>query len=118
VNPIAEQQERICPNCGDGFTPGGRGLGKRFCSPGCTKAFHNRANGEGAAIVHLVKAWIGARHAPKGSAEAALCRKARGELTEIATLLVQRDRAQGRPPATAYVAELLAETRYIDRTRK
>lgn len=76
-----EQEERICPNCGDGFTPGGRGLGKKFCSTGCTKAFHNRANGEGAAVIQLVKAWIETRHAEKGTPDAAVCREARRELT-------------------------------------
>jgi hypothetical protein len=113
-----EQQEIICPNCGDGFEPGGRGLGKRFCSSSCRRLFHNRSKGEGAVIAALVKAWVETRHAEHGSVKAKVCRDARRELTEIASLLIKRDRAAGRPPAHLYVGSLLAESRYLDRARK
>lgn len=108
-------EERFCPNCGDGFASRGRGVVKRFCSPGCKKQFHNRANGEGAAAIQLVKAWIETRHAKAGTPEADICRKARSELTQLARLLIEADRAAGRPPANKYVADLLKVDRTIDR---
>lgn len=110
-------QERICPNCGNGFVPGGRGLGKRFCNQACTRAFHNRSKGEGAVAIQLVKAWIETRHAPAGSREAGICRDARRELTQLARTLIAADRQAGRPPTADYVESLLAETRYMDRRR-
>lgn len=110
--------EIICPNCGDGFTPGGRGLGKRFCSASCRHKFHNREKADGAVISSLVKAWIETRHAEHGTPASDICKEARRELTAIAAKLIERDRAAGRPPASTYVQSLLAETRYIDRTRK
>jgi hypothetical protein len=113
-----EHEEIICPNCGDGFRPGGRGLGKRFCSASCRRLFHNRSKGEGAVVAALVKAWVETRHAKQGSAKAKVCREARRELTEIASVLIQRDRDAGRPPAHLYVGSLLEESRYIDRARK
>lgn len=113
-----EQQERFCPNCGDGFTSRGRGVAKRFCSPGCKKQFHNRELGEGAAAIHFVKAWLGTRHAPKGSPDAEICREARRELTQLARMLIERDKEAGRPPASAYVADVLKVNRGMDRRRK
>lgn len=121
--PCAQQPEnqpavRVCPNCGNGFAAGGRGLGKTFCSKDCRMAFNNRAKAEGAVMSALVKCWLANRHAKPGSREAELCRQARAELTEIGRMFIDADEQAGRPPVTDYVETLLRDTLYIDRCRK
>lgn len=81
-------------------------MGKRFCTDDCREKFHARAKGEGAAAIKLVKAWVGTRHAPPGTREAEICRTARRELTQLAEVLIQRDRVNGRAPASDYIAAL------------
>lgn len=104
------QDERNCPNCGDGFTP--KRADQRFCTRNCTRSFHNRALSEGMSAIKLVKAWIETRHAKKGTREYELCRTARRELTQLAELLIARDKAMGRPPAHEYVAGRVTEGVY------
>jgi hypothetical protein len=121
---MADAQEiqpdvKICPNCGDEFPQGGRGLGKRFCSSSCRTAFANRQKAEGAVMASLVKCWLANRHAKPGSREAELCRKARAELTEIGRMFIDADEEAGRPPVADYVEALFSDdTLYIDRSRK
>lgn len=107
-----------CPNCGEGFPAGGRGLGKRFCGSKCRMEFNNRAKAEGAVVIALVKCWLDNRHAKSESREADLCRRARAELTEIGRAFLEADKEAGRPPVADYVEELLRDTLYMDRTRK
>ena len=109
---------RSCPNCGDSFPAGGRGLGKRFCGKPCREAFANRSKAEGAVMAALVKCWVQNRHAKPGSREADLCRRARSELTEMARMFLDADQEAGRPPVADYVEQLLGDTLYIDRSRK
>lgn len=107
-----------CPGCGAPFAPGGRGMGKKFCTDPCRRAFHRAAVGEGAVFGPLVKAWQATRHAKPGTREAEICRYARSELTRIARAMRAPDAAAGRDPV-AYVGTLMdSQTRHEDRTRK
>ena len=73
---------------------------------------------EGAVMVAFVKAWALTRHAKPDTDEAEIGRAARSELTEIARMLNQADKAAGRPDATVYVKSLLdSGTMYCDRRR-
>ena len=109
---------RVCPECGGQFPAGGRGLGKVFCSKDHRLAFNARAKAEGAVMAALVKCWVQNRHAKPGSREADLCRRARGELTEMARMFLDADAEAGRPPIAGYVEALLRDTLYVDRSRK
>ena len=107
-----------CPGCGDPFKAGGRGLGKKFCTDKCRKAFHNLSIAEGQPLAPLVKAWHATRHAEADTREAEICRFARGQITEIARMFLDRDEDEGRD-TVAYVGNLMdSGTLYIDRTRK
>ncbi len=107
-----------CPNCGAAFPPGGRGLGRKFCSAPCRKAFHQVNLMDGAIIAPLVKAWHKTRHAKPGTREAAICTFARNQLTQITGLQLDADEEAGRD-SVAYVGTLMdSGTLYIDRTRK
>lgn len=110
--------KKVCPNCGSKFDAGGRGLGKRHCSTKCRVDFNNRCKAEGAVIITLAKVWIANRHAKPGSKAAEVCGEARRELNEIVSIFLDADKDAGRPSLVDYVAEMLGETRYIDRTRK
>lgn len=81
-------------------------MGKKFCSDKCRKAFHNLCTVEGAPLAPLVKAWHATRHAQAGSREAAICTFARGQITEIARLFLDRDEEEGRD-TVAYVGGLM-----------
>lgn len=107
-----------CPGCGQPFAPGGRGLGKRFCSRPCRRKFHAATVSDGQPLSALVLAWHRTRHAKKGTREAEICTFARRELTEIASLLLERADEQGRDPVAFVGAMMDSGTRYIDRTRK
>lgn len=98
---------KTCPGCGDTFAPGGRGLGKEFCSNPCRTSFHARNQKEGGPIVALVKAWNLTRHAKPGTREADICRYARSELTKIAAHYSEKDAEAGRPSAVDYVGKLM-----------
>lgn len=111
-------QQCKCPGCGDPFEPGGRGLGKKFCSDKCRKAFHNLTLVEGGPLAPLVKAWHATRHAKPGTREAAICTFARGQITEIARLFLDRDAEHGRD-TVAYVGNLMdSGSLFIDRTKR
>jgi hypothetical protein len=113
-----EIEHKICPECGVSFPVGGRGLGKTFCCKEHRVAFNNRAKAEGAVLVAFVKAWTLTRHAKPGSDKADLCGEARRELTAIASMLNDADKAAGRPDATVYVKALMESgTLYCDRRR-
>lgn len=106
-----------CPGCGASFTPGGRGLGKKFCSTACRKRFQNIHISEGSVLAPLVKAWHKTRHAEKDTREADICTWARGQITEIARMFLDRDDDEGRD-VVAYVGNLMDSGElYIDRTR-
>jgi endogenous inhibitor of DNA gyrase (YacG/DUF329 family) len=110
---------RVCPNCGNSFAAGGRGLGKTFCGKQCRMDFNNRAKAEGAVIIALAKCWTQNRHAKPDTREAELCRQSRSELTEILRMMLDADADAGRPPVADYVETLFASgTLYVDRTRK
>ncbi len=111
-----ERPERTCPRCGDGFTP--KRYNQRFCTKGCKSANDNQRLTDGFAMEALVKAWIGTRHAPKGSREAELCRTARRELTQLASALIKRDRENGRAPAHDFIAAMdEAASMVLDRVK-
>lgn len=77
-----------------------------------------RPESEGAAAIKLVKAWVGTRHAATGTREADICRTARRELTQLAEILIRRDRDMGRAPASDYIAALGEDgSMVIDRVR-
>lgn len=99
--------QRLCPACGADFAPGGRGLGKQFCTDGCRRSFHARMKAEGGPLAALVKAAIATRHAKSGTREAEICRFARREMTAIAQHLNERDNAAGRASALRYVETLM-----------
>ncbi len=109
---------KVCPNCGNSFSAGGRGMGKRFCDSSCRTAFNNRAKAEGAVMAALVKCWVQNRHAKPGTREAELCRQSRSELTEMTRMFLDADKDAGRPPVADYVEQLLEDTLYVDRCRK
>jgi len=107
-----------CPGCGDPFAAGGRGLGKKFCSDQCRKAFHRLAMLEGPPLAPLVKAWHATRHAKPGTREAEICTFARGQITEIARVFLDGDDDAGRD-TVAYVGNLMdSGTLFIDRTKR
>lgn len=107
-----------CPGCGDPFQAGGRGLGKRFCSDKCRKCFLNAQATYGGPLAPMVLAWHATRHAKPDTLEAEVCTFARGQITEMARIFLDREEEAGRDPV-AYVAGLMASgTLYIDRTRK
>lgn len=109
---------KACPSCAAKFAPGGRGLGKQFCSDACRTGFHARMKAEGAPVAALVKAWNATRHAKPGTREADICRFARSELTAIASHFNDRDEAAGRASAVDYVESLMQSgTIWADRLR-
>lgn len=103
----APAASKACPSCATLFAPGGRGMGKQFCSDTCRTGFHARMKAEGAPVAALVKAWNATRHAKPGTREAEICRFARSELTAIASHFNDRDEAAGRASAVDYVATLM-----------
>ncbi|WP_226018659.1 hypothetical protein [Novosphingobium sp. FKTRR1] len=115
---VAAELACTCPGCGAAFAPGGRGLGKTFCSPPCRKRFHAASQMDGAVLAPLVKAWIRTRHAKPDTRAAEICRFARQQLTEIAGVQFGRDADAGRDPVTFVGTLMDSGTRYIDRTRK
>lgn len=109
---------KSCPGCGAKFNPGGRGLGKNFCSEACRTSFQSRMKAEGAPVAALVKAWNATRHAKPGTREAEICRFARSELTAIAGHFNDRDEELGRPSAVDYVESLMRSGRiWADRIK-
>ena len=109
---------RLCPGCGASFAPGGRGLGKQFCTDSCRQSFHRRMKAEGGPLTALVKAAIATRHAKAGTREAEICRFARRELTAIAQHLNDLDAASGRACALRYVETLMdGGTLWADRLK-
>lgn len=104
----------LCPQCGATFTPTKR---KRFCVPTCQQAFNHRMAREGKILAPLVKAMMQARGGGN-TPTLPVCGAARSELTRIARLLNDADRAAGRPPVRLYVERMLADgTLYMDRRR-
>lgn len=115
--PARESDARKCPGCGEAFPAGGRGMGKTFHSDACRQSFHNVHRAQGFPLAPLVKAWHATRHAKEGSREAAICTFARGQLTEIARMFLDRD-ADEKRDVVAYVGALMdSGTLYIDRVR-
>lgn len=104
----------LCPQCGQSFHVR---RGRRFCVPTCQQAFNHRMAREGKILAPLVKAMMQARgggHTPT----LPVCGAARSELTRIARMLNDADRAAGRPPVRLYVERMLADgTLYMDRRR-
>lgn len=108
---------KICPGCGGEFPSGGRGLGKTFCADACRKAFHANCKSEGGVLAPMIKAWHATRHAKAGTREAAICTFARGQITEITRIMLERDDDVGRD-AVAYVGDMMDQgVIYIDRRR-
>lgn len=109
--------ERQCANCDDGFTP--KRYNQRFCTPKCQKAFDGRKLGDGYAAITLLTAWHETRHAPSGSDDAALCSMARRELTQLASMVIARNKLAGRPRSADYYADLAKDGgMVIDRVRR
>lgn len=108
----------LCPNCGNEVQPGGRGLGRIFCSKACRLAFNARTKARGAVLAPFIQAQTQTRHAKPGTIEADICAYARAEITQIGAIFNEEDVEAGRPPASAYVLALMKSgTRYIDRRR-
>jgi endogenous inhibitor of DNA gyrase (YacG/DUF329 family) len=120
TQPLNERPHgaRCCPECGIEVQPGGRGLGRTFCSKEHRLTFFARWKGRGAVIGPLMAAQNETRHAKPGTREAAVCSYARSEMTQAATIFNQQDEDAGRPAAWLYVeALMLSGTRYVDRMR-
>ena len=110
--------DALCPNCGIIVPPGGRGLGRVFCSKKCRLAFNARTKARGAVLAPFIQAQTQTRHAKAGTIEAEICSYARSEITQIGAIFNEQDEEAGRPPASAYVlAVMRSGTRYIDRQR-
>jgi len=97
---------KTCPGCGADFPAGGRGMGKSFCADKRRLAFHAAHRSEGVSLIPLVKAWHATRHAKVGTREAAICRFARNQITEISRTLLDQDKEAGRD-AVAYAGSLM-----------
>ena len=109
-----EPEQALCPDCSASFTVRKRA---RFCSRRCQSRFADRMAAEGKLLAPLVKAMMATR-AGGGRKAPTVNGQARSELTRIARLLNDADRAAGRPPATAYVERCFADgTLYMDRRR-
>lgn len=105
----------LCPQCGAAFTPTKR---KRFCTPPCQVDFNNRMAAEGKILAPLVKAMFATRGGGN-TPTLPICGRARSELTRIARMLNDADKAAGRPPVHQYVQSLLdSGTLYMDRCRR
>lgn len=106
--------EALCPECGQSYIVRKRA---RFGSRRCQVAWGNRMAAEGKLLAPLVKAMMGTRGGG-GRSTPAINRLARTELTRIARLLNDADRAAGRPPAHLYVQRCFDDgTLYMDRRR-
>lgn len=108
----------LCPECGRSFE---LRRNRRFCprSTGrkCQADFNNRMAAEGKLLAPLVKAMMATRGGG-GRPVADICSRARTELTRIARILNDADKAAGRPPVHLYVERLLdGDTFYMDRRR-
>lgn len=104
----------LCPECGQSFPVRGN---KRFCRRQCQARFNNRMAAEGKLLAPLVKAMMATRGGG-GRPVPEICGRARTELTRIARILNDADKAAGRPPAHVYVDRLLdGDTFYMDRRR-
>lgn len=111
----ASTETRTCPGCGISFPPGGRGIGKSFCSDPCRLRFHNLHRGEGVPLAPLIKAHHATRHAKPGTREAAICTFARRQIAEIARTFLDQDEEVGRD-VVAYVGTLMdSGTLWVDR---
>lgn len=111
--------DRTCPECASPIVGKGRGMGKLFCSKVCRVAYHNRAYSQAGVLASLTKAWNATRHASPGSREAEICRYARSEITRIARILNDADKAMRRPDAASYVEKLMQSgSMYMDRRTK
>ena len=105
-----------CPNCGKAVQPGGRGLGRIFCSKRCRLEHNARTKARGAILAPLEQAAAQTRHAKPGTRQAAVSTYARAEITAIAGMFNDEDAEAGRPPAWQYIeAVMKSGTRYIDR---
>lgn len=107
-----------CPQCGRSFEVR---RGRRFCPPGdgrkCQVDFNNRMAAEGKILAPLVKAMFATRGGGHSGAQP-ICGVARSELTRIAKMLNDADKAAGRPPVAQYVQALFdSGTFYMDRRR-
>lgn len=79
--------------------------------------FNNRMAAEGKLLAPLVKAMMATRGGG-GRPVPEICGRARTEMTRIARLLNDADKAAGRPPVWQYVERLLdSGTLYMDRRR-
>lgn len=104
----------LCPECGQSFDIR---RGRRFCRRKCQADFNNRMAAEGKILAPLVKAMFATRGGGHGGT-LPLCGMARSELTRIARMLNDADKAAGRPPVAAYVQRLFdSGTLYMDRRR-
>ena len=109
---------RMCPGCGCGFEPGGRGFGKTFHSEQCRQRWRSVHLAQGFPLAPMVKAWHATRHAPAGTREAAICTFARGQITAMASMFLDEDEADGIH-IVAYVGQLMdSKTQYMDRRRR
>lgn len=111
----------LCANCGASFETRHNG---RFCpapkgvrqSP-CQRAFAKRMEVEGKLLAPFVKAWIaGKGGGHKGSHD--VVGPCLTEITSIVRILLNADKAAGRPSPIPYAESLLREGLYIDRTRR
>lgn len=100
----AYQHRAKCLECSTAFSA--KAPNQRFCSTRCKQDSNNRAKAEGAAIIHLAKAWRAARGHDK--------RGIFGELCSTLDEFNRRDRIEGRAPASDHIQE---GERYIDRAR-
>lgn len=112
--PIKTPVTALCPQCGQSFTVA---RGRRFCATACQVDFNNRMAAEGKILAPLVKAMFATRGGGHSGAQP-ICGIARSELTRIAKMLNDADKAADRPPVAQYVQALFdSGTFYMDRRR-
>jgi hypothetical protein len=114
------QPKAVCCECGKPFVrvrPH-----QQFCSSVHAKAFQNRQNTEGRAVVALLKAWRAGRNLGKGpqaEQDREIARLSLSELCSIVDGFIAEDKAAGRPNPLVYAKSLVHNQagRYIDRQR-
>lgn len=110
------QPKGLCAECGSRFQK--TRPHQQFCSDAHKRAFQNRQNVEGRAVIALAKAWRAGRNLGKEATdERETARQVLSELCSILDNFNAADKDAGRPNPLHYAKGLLRQGRYIDRQR-